>query len=108
VLAHPSLGAEAPRPDGVRLVLRRGARVVVLGWADRGERCGLGFVDDLLHLQLALRRVGWDLHLDVVPSDVAELLELVGLPQLRPPGPRPEGDQASRCDGRPSSSKRSR
>lgn len=108
MLAHPSLGAGAPRPDGVVLVLRRGAREVVLGWTKRGERCGLGFVDDLLHLQLALRRVGWDLHLDAVPQDVAELLDLVGLPLHRPPERARAGDQASRCEGRPSSSKRLR
>lgn len=53
--------------------------MVVLGWSERGERCGLGFVDDLLRLQVALKRFGWDLHLGPVPADVAELLELVGL-----------------------------
>ena len=108
VLAHPLLGAigfpaSGTTAEGVVLVLRRGARTVVLGPADRGDRCGLGFVDDLLRLQLALRRLGWELHLGQVPPDVAELLDLVGLPGR----PLPL-DQAPRCGGRPSSSNRSR
>ena len=62
------------------VVLRRGSRAVSLGRVDRGDRCGLGFVDDLLRFQLAVRRLGWELHLGQMPPDVAELLELVGLP----------------------------
>lgn len=85
-------GAERPTaPDGsgegaATLVLRRGPRVVPLGPVGRAERCGLGFVDDLLRLQLALRRVGWELEVVAVPAEVAELFELVGLtpPHLRP------------------------
>jgi hypothetical protein len=63
----------------VTLVLVRGARQVVLGPVERGERCGLGFIDDLLHLQVSVRRFGWSLRVDDVAPELVELLELVGL-----------------------------
>lgn len=74
------LSLRAPASAGTVLVLRRGERAVVLGPVDRGDRCGLGLVDDLLRLQVAVGRFGWELHLAHVPQEVAELLELVGLP----------------------------
>lgn len=65
--------------DAVTVVLVGDGREVSLGVVERGERCGLGFIDDLLRLQLAIRRFGWSLRIDDVPGDVEELLELTGL-----------------------------
>ena len=61
------------------LVLVRGEREVSLGRAGAGERCDLGFVDDLLQLQLVVRRFGWTLRLDDVADELRELVDLVGL-----------------------------
>jgi hypothetical protein len=61
------------------LVLVRGEREVSLGRAGAGERCDLGFVDDLLQLQLVVRRFGWSLRLDDVAEELRELVGLVGL-----------------------------
>ena len=61
------------------LVLVRGEREVSLGRAGAGERCDLGFVDDLLQLQLVVRRFGWSLRLTDVAEELRELVELVGL-----------------------------
>jgi hypothetical protein len=61
------------------LVLVRGEREVSLGRAGAGERCDLGFVDDLLQLQLVVRRFGWTLRLDDVAEELRELVSLVGL-----------------------------
>ncbi|MGV3760077.1 MAG: hypothetical protein ACO1PW_11155 [Actinomycetota bacterium] len=66
-------------PDAVVLVLVRGTDEHVLGPVRRGDRCGLGFIDDLLHLQVALRRLGWRLRVDDVAPELEELLELTGL-----------------------------
>jgi len=65
--------------DSVTLVLVHGERELRLGPVVRGERCGLGFIDDLLRLQLAVRRFGWSLRVDDVPTELHELLELTGL-----------------------------
>ena len=61
------------------LVLVRGEREVSLGRVGAGQRCDLGFVDDLLRLQLVVRRFGWSLRLDDVADELRELVELVGL-----------------------------
>lgn len=68
-----------PGEEPVTLVLVCGTTELRLGPAERGDRCGLGLIDDLLHLQVAVRRFGWTLRLDDVPSELEELLELVGL-----------------------------
>ncbi len=84
-MGQPPLDGENPPdvrpevPGGAVLVLRRGGTRVRLGEVARGGRCGLGFVDDLLRLQLALGRFGWQLEVVDVPPEVAELFELVGL-----------------------------
>jgi hypothetical protein len=67
------------REDEVTLVLVHGAEEVCLGPVQRGDRCGLGFIDDLLRLQVAVRRFGWSLRVDDVPVELHELLELTGL-----------------------------
>jgi hypothetical protein len=61
------------------LVLVRGEQEVSLGRVGAGERCDLGFVDDLLQLQLVVRRFGWSLRLDDVAEELRELVGLVGL-----------------------------
>ena len=61
------------------LVLVRDGQTVSLGRVGAGERCDLGFVDDLLQLQLVIRRFGWSLRLDDVADELRELVELVGL-----------------------------
>ena len=43
------------------------------------DRCDLGFVEDLLRVQLAARRFGWSIRLRQVRSDLRELIELAGL-----------------------------
>lgn len=77
-----------PGDGDARLVLVHAGQVVDLGPVARGDRCGLGFVDDLLRLRLALARFGWALVVADVPADVLELFELVGL--------APDPGQASR------------
>jgi hypothetical protein len=61
------------------LVLVQGEREVSLGRVGAGERCDLGFVDDLLRLRLVVGRFGWSLRLDDVAEELCELVELVGL-----------------------------
>ena len=61
------------------LVLVRDGQTVSLGRVGAGERCDLGFVDDLLQLQLVIRRFGWAVRLDDVADELRELVELVGL-----------------------------
>ena len=61
------------------LVLVRGEQELSLGRVGAGDRCDLGFVDDLLRLQLVVRRFGWSLRLDDVAEELRELVELVGL-----------------------------
>lgn len=77
--AETEAEAEDPNRDTVTIVLVHGGRELRLGPVDRGARCGLGFIDDLLHLQLAVRRFGWSLRVDDVPVELHELLELTGL-----------------------------
>ena len=62
----------------VRLVLQNGQEVP-LGPVNGPERCDLGFVEDLLRVQLAARRLGWSIRLTEVRPDLRELVELVGL-----------------------------
>jgi hypothetical protein len=61
------------------LVLVRGEEEVSLGRVGSGERCDLGFVDDLLQLQLVVRRFGWTVRLVDVADELRELVNLVGL-----------------------------
>ena len=61
------------------LVLVRGEQEVSLGRVGAGQRCDLGFVEDLLELQLVVRRFGWSVRLDDVAEPLRELVELVGL-----------------------------
>lgn len=76
----------ASDPGGaVTIVLVHGHDEVCLGTVERGDRCGLGFIDDLLRLQVAVRRFGWTLRIDDVPAELDELLELTGLrPHVSP------------------------
>jgi hypothetical protein len=61
------------------VVLRRDGDDVLLGPVYGPGRCDLGFVDDLLRVQLAARRFGWTIQLREVRADLRELIELVGL-----------------------------
>ena len=61
------------------VVLRRDDGEVLLGPVYGSSRCDLGFVDDLLRVQLAARRFGWTIRLRQVRDDLRELLELAGL-----------------------------
>ncbi|HLT16280.1 MAG TPA: hypothetical protein VK007_06215 [Acidimicrobiales bacterium] len=87
----PEAGADPDGDDGrparALVVSERG--VVDLGPLHRGDRCGLGFVDDLLRLRLALARFGWSLVVVDLPEEVEELFRLVGLSPA-------SDDQASR------------
>ena len=60
-------------------MLRREGDDVLLGSVYGPERCDLGFVEDLLRVQLAARRFGWSIVLREVRPDLLELVELVGL-----------------------------
>ena len=61
------------------MVLRRDGEDVLLGPVYGADRCDLGFVEDLLRVQLAARRFGWTIQLRQVQPDLRELIELVGL-----------------------------
>jgi hypothetical protein len=61
------------------VVLRRDGADVLLGPVYGPDRCDLGFVEDLLRVQLAARRFGWTIRLVEVRDDVRELIEMVGL-----------------------------
>ena len=61
------------------VVLRRDRGDVLLGPVYGPDRCDLGFVEDLLRVQLAARRFGWSIVLREVRPDLLELVELVGL-----------------------------
>ena len=61
------------------MVLERDGEDVLLGPVHGADRCDLGFVDDLLRVQLAARRFGWSIRLREVRSDLRELIELAGL-----------------------------
>ena len=66
------------------VVLVQGQREIVLGRVEAGDRCDLAFLDHLLQLQVALRRIGWSLRLEGVERSLQELVELVGVDeQLR-------------------------
>ena len=52
---------------------------VLLGPVYGPDRCDLGFVDDLLRVQLAARRFGWTIRLREVRADLRELIDLAGL-----------------------------
>ena len=61
------------------MVLRRDGEDVLLGPVYGPDRCDLGFVEDLLRVQLAARRFGWTIQLRQVRPDLRELIELTGL-----------------------------
>ena len=61
------------------VVLRRDGEDVLLGPVYGPDRCDLGFVEDLLRVQLAARRFGWTIRLVEVRDDLRELIEMVGL-----------------------------
>ena len=61
------------------MVLHRDGEDVLLGPVYGPDRCDLGFVEDLLRVQLAARRFGWTIQLCDVQPDLRELIELVGL-----------------------------
>ena len=61
------------------VVLRRDGEDVLLGPVYGPDRCDLGFVEDLLRVQLAAGRFGWSIRLVEVREDLRELIDLVGL-----------------------------
>ena len=61
------------------VVLRRNGEDVLLGPVYGPDRCDLGFVEDLLRVQLAARRFGWTIRLVEVRDDLRELIEMVGV-----------------------------
>jgi hypothetical protein len=61
------------------VVLRRDGEDVLLGPVYGPDRCDLGFVEDLLRVQLAARRFGWTIRLVDVRDDLREVIEMVGL-----------------------------
>ena len=66
------------RPRAVVLLVRDREQVL-LGPVYGPDRCDLGFVEELLRVQLAARRFGWSIRLTEVRPDLLELVELVGL-----------------------------
>jgi len=72
------MDAAGDRPLAIVLLVR-GGREVLLGPVYGSERCDLGAVDDLLRLQLAVRRLGWSIRLAEIRGNLGELVELVGL-----------------------------
>ena len=69
---------DAAGPRAV-VVLRRDDEDVLLGPVYGPDRCDLGFVEDLLRVQLAARRFGWSIQLRQVREDLREVIELAGL-----------------------------
>jgi hypothetical protein len=69
---------EGAGPRAVVLLCRDGEDLL-LGPVYGADRCDLGFVEDLLRVQLAARRFGWTIKLRQVREDLRELIELVGL-----------------------------
>ena len=69
---------DAAGPRAV-VVLERDGEDVLLGPVYGPDRCDLGFVEDLLRVQLAARRFGWTIRLREVRADLRELIELAGL-----------------------------
>jgi hypothetical protein len=72
------MDAAPDRARAVVVLLRDGAEVL-LGPVYAPGRCDLGFVEDLLRVQLAARRFGWSIRLRDVQPELRELVELVGL-----------------------------
>lgn len=66
------------RPTAVVYLLRDGEEHL-LGPVYGPCSCDLGFVEDLVRVQLAARRFGWSIRLVDVRPDLLELVELVGL-----------------------------
>ena len=79
VLRHHHMDAAPDRPRAVVVLVRDDGGEVLLGPVHAPGRCDLGFVDDLLRVQLAARRFGWSIKLREVQPDLRELVELVGL-----------------------------
>jgi hypothetical protein len=65
--------------EHAHVVLVGADRRVDLGRLVAGERCTLGFLDDLLQLQLAARRFGLSVVLVDLPAELEELVDLLGL-----------------------------
>lgn len=84
----------------MRVTLVRGDEQLPLGMVDGGTRCDLGFVDDLVRLQLTARRRGWSVRLDEVREDFLEILVLVGLAEalVLEPGRKAEGGEEGGID----------
>ena len=59
--------------------LLRDGQEVILGPVYGPDRCDLGFVEDLLRVQLAARRFGWAIRSPTSGPDLLELVDLVGL-----------------------------
>ncbi|PZS24891.1 MAG: hypothetical protein DLM61_20970 [Pseudonocardiales bacterium] len=91
--------------------MRRVATVVlvcgdaeVASWPLAGWDCpGLAVVDELARLQVAARRLGYSIRLRDAGTELCELLDLVGLGEVRAV---PAGYAGSRA-GRPKAAKRS-
>jgi hypothetical protein len=67
------------RPRAVVVLRREGGDEVLLGPVYGDGLCDLGFVENLLRVQLAAKRFGWSIRLVGVRPDLLELVELVGL-----------------------------
>ncbi len=61
------------------MLLRRDGEEVLLGPVYGSGHCDLGFVEELLRVQLTARRFGWSIRLVDVRPDLLELVDLVGL-----------------------------
>lgn len=77
-------GPTTPSPPaaswlGVEVVLVTRTIEVSLGKVETSPSGALSLLDDLFHLQMALRRFGWSLQLEQVSPRLEELLELTGL-----------------------------
>ena len=70
---------EAARDRGRWWCSAATARTCCSGPVYGPDRCDLGFVEDLLRVQLAARRFGWTIQLRQVRPDLRELIELAGL-----------------------------
>jgi hypothetical protein len=70
-----------PSDDSPRavVVLVVGSHHLPLAVVERGNRCDLALVDEILRLQLTASRHGWSIELAEVDDDLRALVEFIGV-----------------------------
>jgi ABC-type transporter Mla MlaB component len=79
ISSRPPCMADAEERPRAVVTVRVGGKAIPFVSIDRSTRCDLGLVEDLLRLQLTAARLGVEVGITEVRSDLRELFELVGL-----------------------------